>query len=805
MLKNYLKIAFRNNLRNKVYSFISIAGLAVGMAACIVILLYVHYEFSFDKFNKDYRRIYRVAQDLKWSGKKMETAITPAKLGPALKESFPEVRNYERIYDLNLQRVVVRYRSKAHYTRDFIFADTGFFSFFGYHLVEGSTSQALSAPFSVVITQSMARKYFGQEDPIGKRVQLAIWNQAFDFTITGVAEDAPSNSSLQYQFVASFSTFYQGWWKNWSGVDYWGSSNFYTYVLLNGKEEIRTLDVKLPAFLNGLPGYREETGDMHASLVFQPLKDIHLYSRLEFDLPSDVNAGTLYILSAIAIFLLVIACVNFMNLSTARYVKRAKEIGVRKVMGAARTQLVRQFLGESMIISVIATAVAIMLVEILLPLTRDLTGNELHLSLLHGWEAPVTLGLIAISTGILAGLYPALFLSSFHPTSVLKNSMGPGGRAGLIRKGLVVFQFTISIALIISALSVERQLNYVQDFPLGFDKENIVVVPLFAPLFKEDAVSRFEVYRSEIESNPNVLSVTAASEYPGNMIMRTTLGITGEQSGKIWTNIVAVDSNYLETLKASMASGTTFSQSHTRGGVVINQSAQRELGLANPIGKELVTGWDGVHGQIIGVTKDFNFESLFTRSSPLTMVVDPEQFRYLICRIAPRDYLSTLKFLEAKWKEVYPGVPFDYSFLNADLNKLYVSEAKFGSRMNVFSGLAVMIACLGLFGLSSFSVEERTKEIGVRKVLGASVPQMALMLMKDFAGLVLLANVIAWPLAYYAMNKWLQDFAYRVNMTIWIFLIAAAIVFVIAMVTISFKAVKAAVANPAQSLRYEWY
>ncbi len=439
MLRNYFRIALRNLLRNRLFSLINILGLAVGIASCIVILLYVRYELSFDKFSKNYNLIYRVAQKLEWSGKKMEIAITPAKLGPALKENFPEVKDYERIYDLNLQREVVRYGDKAYYTKEFIFADTGFFNFFGYHLAEGSATRALSAPFSVVITQAMARKYFGQEDPIGKRVQLAIWNQTFDFTITGVAEDAPSNSSLQYQFIASFSTFYHGWWKNWSGVDYWGSSNFYTYVLLNGREAVRTLDLKLPGLLNGIPGYRKETGGMHASLILQPIRDIHLYSRLESDLPSDVGAGTLYILSAIAIFLLVIACVNFMNLSTARYTKRAREIGVRKVMGAARGQLVRQFLGESMVMSFVATALAVELVEILLPLMSGLTGNELHLSLPRGVEMPVIIVLVVISTGLLAGLYPALFLSSFHPTSVLKNSVGHGGRAGLIRKGLVVF------------------------------------------------------------------------------------------------------------------------------------------------------------------------------------------------------------------------------------------------------------------------------------------------------------------------------------------------------------------------------
>lgn len=803
MISNYFKIAFRGLLRNKTFSVINILGLAVGIASCILILLYVQYEFSFDKFNKNYSQIYRVTQNLKWSGKKMEIAITPAKLGPALKENFPEVTGYERIYDLNFQREVVRYKNEAYYTREFIFADGGFFNFFGYHLIEGSASQALLDPFSVVITQSMARKYFGHADPIGKTVQLAIWNQTFDFTITGVAEDAPSNSSLQYEFIASFSTFYQGWWKNWSGVDYWGSSNFYTYVLLNGKKNARTLDLKLPGFLNGLPGYREETGDMQASLFFQPLRDIHLYSHREFDLPSDVNVGTLYILSAIALFVLLIACVNFMNLSTARYMKRAKEIGVRKVMGAARSQLVRQFLCESIIISLVATAVAIMFVEILLPLTRNLTGTELDLSFLGGITAPVALILIVIFTGLLAGLYPALFLSSFHPTSILKNSVGPSGGNSLIRKGLVVFQFTISIGLIISALLVEKQLSYVQNFHIGFDKDNMVVVPLFAPLFKEDAVNRFGVYRSEIESNPNVLAVTGASEYPGNMIMRTTLEITGKESRKIWTNIVAVDSNYLETLDVSMASGSAFSQSHTRGGLIINRSAQRELGLANPIGKELVTGWNGVRGPIIGVARDFNFESLLSKSSPLAMVVDPEQFRYLICRIAPRDYASTLKFLEVKWKKIYPGTPFDYSFLNTDLNKLYVSEAKFGSMINIFSGLAVIIACLGLFGLSSFSVEERTKEIGIRKVLGASVPGIVRLLSKEFLGVVLLANVIAWPVAYYFMRRWLQVFAYRTDMSIWIFISAGGIALLVAAATVSMRTIKAATANPIRCLRYE--
>ena len=803
MLENYFRIAFRNLLRNKTFSAINILGLSIGIASCLMILLYVQHEFSFDRSGKNYERTFRVAQDISWSGKKMEIAITPAKLGPALKDNLPEIAKYERVYDLNFQRESVGYKDKSYFTTQFIFADTSFFNFFGYHLAEGDGGRALTAPYSVVITRSMAKKFFGPVDPIGKIIRLTNWDETSEFTVTGVAEDAPSNSSLQFEFIASFSTLYQGWWKNWSGVDYWGSSNFYTYVSLNPRQSVRSLESKLPALLNNLPGYREETGKMHSSLFFQPIKDIHLFSHLDFDLPSDVNADALYILSGIAFFLLLIACVNFMNLSTARYMKRTKEIGVRKVMGAGRIQLARQFLGESIIMSLVATAAAITFVEILLPFSRNLTGVRLSLSQIPETEAAAVLIVVALATGILAGFYPATFLSSLEPTSVLKNSLSSHGGASSIRKGLVIFQFTISIALIISALLVQKQLKYIQNYYPGFNKNNLVVIPLFAPLFKGEAVSRFEVYRTEIEKDPNVLAVTGASEYPGDMMQRTTVHVAGNEAGKIWMNIVAVDSNYLATLGVKLASGMTFSQSHVRSGLIINESAQRALGIKDPNGKELITGWNGVHGQIVGVINDFNFESLRTKAGPIALVVDPEQFRCLICRIAPHGYASTLKFLGAKWKSIYPEVPFDYSFLDADLGRLYVKEERFGGLASVFSGLSIFVASLGLFGLASFSVEQRTKELGIRKVLGASVPGILTLVFKEYLGLIAFANLVAWPIAYYFADKWLQNFAYRTNISLLIFVASGALALLIALVTVSSHAIKAATANPVEALRYE--
>lgn len=491
-----------------------------------------------------------------------------------------------------------------------------------------------------------------------------------------------------------------------------------------------------------------------------------------------------------------------MNLSTAKYIKRSKEIGVRKVLGAERGQLMRQFFGESLITSAMAAAVSVALIELLIPYTKSFTGTNLSLHLFS--PAVITLALVAIVilTALISGTYPALFLSSLNPVSISRKTRGAAGLGGSVLKTLVVLQYTISIALIISAIVVHNQLGFVQNASLGFDKNDLVVIPL-SQFTSREAIDRFNVYRTEVESDPKIIATTAAYGYPGNMAMGTGFQVTGRNTRSIEMNWDPVDSNYLELLGARMERGTTFSKSHPQRACIINEAAVRAFGIRNPIGRELHVGW-GFTSRIIGVVKDFNYESLRNKVSPLVLMSDmPGQFRYLICKISPRDYKQTLGFLKKKWDEVYQGIPFGYSFLDADLGRMYISDDRFGGTVNVFAGMAIVIACLGLSGLASFSVEERTKEIGIRKVLGASVPGIVELLSNDFMKWVLLANVIAWPTAYYFMLRWLDEFAYRTDLSAWVFLLGGGLAFVIATATVSLQAVKVATANPVEALRYE--
>ncbi len=805
MLKNYFKIAFRNLLRNKTVSAINVLGLAIGIASCILILLYVQYEFSFDKFNKNYNRIYRTASEISFSGRTIKAAVSSDKLGPALKENIPGVENYARIFDIGvIARQLVRFQNRSFYTRGFMFVDSSFFSIFSYKLLEGNSSSALSVPYSIVITKSAALEYFGDRDPVGQMLQLQQGDTTFNFTVTGVAADPPSNSSLQFQFLGSFSTLYTNWWAQDFSISKWGAMNFYTFILLSDNYSEGNLKAELASFTKRHLQGNPELDGMNISIILQSLRDIHLFSHLDFDFPSNINPQPLYILSAIALFLLFLACVNFMNLSTAKYVKRSKEVSVRKVLGAERAQLILQFLGESLITSFLATLIGLGLVELLAPYAHALTGVGLGFHPLNGGAIAIGFVAATVVTGLLAGIYPALFLSSLEPLSIFKRTIKSVNLGDAVRKFLVAFQFTVSIALIICAIVVRNQLSYIQDSNLGFNKDNLVVISLCRPLWHADEISRFDAYRTEITRNANVISTTASYGYPGGIFMKTGFQTSGKDSKVMVMNWIPVDSDFINVLDLHMKAGVPFSQAHTQYGMIINESAQRELGLDKPIGQELVTHNGLGNCKIVGVVRDFNYQSLRNKIDPLVIFDGKEsQYQFLICKIDPRNYQATLNFLGEKWHEFYPGYSFDYSFLDADLAKLYVNDGRFGGAVNGFAGLAILIACLGLFGLASFGVEERTKEVGIRKVLGASVTGIIRLLSSEFVKLVLVANLIAWPLAYYVMTRWLQGFAYRTAIGIWIFILAGAIALAVALITVGAHAVKAATANPVDSLRYE--
>lgn len=801
MVKNYFKVAFRNLVRNKTYSVINILGLAVGIASCIVILLYVQYEFSFDRFNSNYRHIYRVCTDVDWFGKKMTTAMTPSNLGPALKENFPGVANYVRIDDQRAMTEIIKVNDESYSQRGFIFADPSFFSVFSFHLLRGNPSLVLSEPFSIVLTKTMSEQYFGRADPLGKTIEIVKSDgNTVTLTVTGVAADPPSNSTIQFQSIVSFNTLYSKEW-DFQGIGSWYEMNFATYILLGRGHSAMNIESKLPAFLQRVIPDRETNGEFRTSLFLQPLQDIHLYSHFSFQDPSVGEVGRLYTFSAIALFLFLIACVNFMNLSTARYTKRAKEIGVRKAIGAGRMRLVAQFLAESILMSLAAVSIAVVLVELSLPFMKNVLGVHLRFYLISVAATPLVLLAIAVIAGLFAGAYPSLFLSSFRAASILKNTLRTSHSGSLIRKSLVVFQFSISIALIVATILALRQLGYIRNANLGFDKNDVVVIPVI----NKQAADRTSVYEAEVRRSPEVVAVSAASVYPGVLSETSVYRTTGADARNVWLNTIYADSSYLKTLGIQMKEGGMPALPPSPHDVVINKVAQKELGLKDAVGRELILGTSngGEKLRIVGVIRDYNFQSLHNKIGPLLIRISPPSFGYILCRTSSRDFRTTLAFLKKEWAKINPDVPFDYSFLGEDINELYVSNMRFGSAIDIFSALAVVIACLGLFGLSTFSVEERTKEIGVRKVLGAPVTGIVGLLSKEFLGVVSLGNIIAWPVAYYFMQRWLQIFAYRTEMSIWIFLSAGLIALLVAVATVSVRAIRAATANPVESLRYE--
>ena len=798
MLKNYFKIAFRNIFQNKIYSTINIAGLSIGIASCIIILLYIQNEFSYDKFNNNYENIYRIGTNTSVYGKTLTSPITPATLGPALKENFHDVFSYNRVYYLSPMKQIFKYNNnESFYENGLIYSDSNFFNFFSFHLLEGNKAHVLSNPFTIVITKSIAEKYFSHQDPIGKVIQLVRWNgKAFNFKVTGVASDPPSNSNLQFKFIASFSSLYTKEF-NYRGINGWNEMSFFTYVLLSGNSTVENLEAKFPAFLNLQPESKEISKARGLSFFLQPIEDIHLFSHFDFLMTTDIDAESLYTLSVIAVFLLLIAIINFVNLSTARYTKRTKEVGIRKVMGAARIQLIRQFIAESILMSILASIIAVILVELTIPFTKDLMGVELKFYLINETSTSLVLFLSAIIIGILAGIYPAFFLTSFKLDSILRNKFKLTTTGSIIRKGMVAFQFTISIALIACTILVQRQIKYMEDTNLGFNKNDVVLIPLI----NIETANRANIYCTEVEKNPNILMTSVASSFPGEINMKSTFRINGPESKDVQMWKVYIDPEYLRLLDLKIEKGSIHELPKENGEILINEAAQTELGLKDAIGKVLLRGKEKL--RIAAIIKDYNFQSLRDKISPLVLQITSTTSGVILCKVRPKNYSSTISFLEKKWEEVNKDIPFEYSFLDNDISKLYLKESKFGRIVNTFSGLAIIVACLGLLGLSMFSIEQRRKELGVRKVLGASIPGIIKLVTKEFIIIVLISNIIAWPIAYYFMKNWLNNFAYHINISWWVFILAGGIALMIAIVTVGVQAVKAATANPVKSLRYE--
>ncbi len=803
MIKNYLKIALRNLLKFKAYSFINVLGLAIGIAACMMILLYINDELSYDKFNTKADQIYRVHTDGKLAGHEINIAFSPQPLGETLVQDYPEVIQYTRL--MPNRTMLIRYKDNVFNESNFFWADSTIFDVFTIPFIEGDPKTALTQPHTVVLTEKLAKKYFGKEDPMDKIMKF---EDGTPYTVKGVVKNCPENAHFHYDMFASIASL------GMRDTKFWINNNFYTYILLKKGVPGSELAAKLPEFARKYAGpqLKELFGASYEDLQksgnayefhMQPLTSIHLHSHLDYELEPNSDIKYIYIFSIIALFILLIACINFMNLSTARSTLRSKEVGMRKVLGSNKSQLIKQFLAESILMTFIAVLVAVVLVEVFLPSFDHLAGKDLSISYFNNWLTIPLLFLTVLVVGLLAGSYPAFFLSSFKPVTVLKGKYNNSGSAWL-RSGLVVFQFAISIILFIGTFVVYGQLKYVQQTNLGFDKDHVLVIQRAWALEKNA-----DTFKNELKNNTHIVSASNADNIPGRIFGQTVFKPEGSQSPQQYIlAIMSTGYDFAKTMKLKLLEGRYFSLENPTDSdaVVLNESAVKLMGIKNPLGKRIMypgrTPEDNFL-TIIGVLKDFHFESLHQKIRPLVITLDRGQTAYLPVRISPTDVQGSVAFIEKEWKKFVPNKPFEYFFLNDDFNKLYQSEQKTGEIFTAFSVLAIFIACLGLFGLAAFTAERRTKEIGIRKVMGASIPGIVILLSKEFTKWVLLANIIAWPVAYYFMNNWLQNFAYRINPGLGTFLLSGVIALFIALITVSFQAVKVAVANPVNALRSE--
>jgi putative ABC transport system permease protein len=788
MIANYIKTAFRNFRKYKGYSFINIAGLAVGITCCILILLWVFDELSFDRFHAKTDRLFRVVEEQTYAGDVIsKVAVTPAPLAPALIEEFPEIIAAFRYS--TAPRFLVRYEDHSFYESGLGMADPAIWTMMSFRLVQGDPETVFTPINSIVLSESMAEKYFGSEDPIGKVLRLE--NQ-FDLIVKGVMTDIPTNSHLQFDFVMPFVLLEFGGQR----LDLWGNNSYYTYVELTEAADPELVSEKIRDFIE------KHNPESNTTLHLQNLRRIHLDPDYVADNAGHGDIRYIVIFSLTAFLVLVIACLNFMNLATARSGNRAREVGMRKVTGAFRTDILRQFLSESVLYALAAFVLAIGMVLLLLPSFSILSGKDLALNFSGEGFVYVSLLGIVILAGVGSGLYPALFLSGFNPVQVLRTKSFTGPQGRLFRRILVVFQFALSIGLIIVSLTVQGQLNFIRSKSLGFNRNNVITMR-----FGVQTAQFYEAFKRSVQNEPSILGVTSASQLPTNMLNSTTSVSWPEKNpdDDVLFHTVTVTHDYFETLQMEMAEGRSFSReypSDEEQAYILNQAAARVLGVESPLDKPF-TLW-GEDGIVIGIVKDFHFKSLSAPVEPLVIRLRPvEPYTFLLIRIKEGDIPGTLQRISSAWEKVSPTFPFDYSFLDESFNQLYLAEQRLGTLFGAFTILAIIIACLGLLGLASFMAEKRTKEIGIRKVLGASILNITALLSKEFVVLVLTANIVAWPVAWFVMKRWLQNYAYNTGLNPLLFIGASIAALIFALMTVSFQAVRAASAEPVHSLRHE--
>jgi putative ABC transport system permease protein len=809
MIRNYLKIAFRNITRYKFTAFINIFGLTIGLTSCLLIFTFILHETAYDQYQPNAGRVYRVTRSFnnaETGAVSLNLSTVAPPFGPLLKNDFGEIENMTRL--LQNGATSVRYEDKILTEQNVYYADDKLFDFFHVDVLKGNPQKALSDPFSIMMTNEVAKKYFGTEEAMDKIIRINLGNY-FNFKVTGIYKPFPSNTHFHPDIMLSFNTLNDTLIYGAKNLKTnWGNNSFFTYIRLPEKYNPQKLEAQFPAFLDR---HMNEGGPYKTSkwtaLSLQKLTDIHLRSHTDYEAEENGDIKRVYIFSAIALFILLIACINYMNLSTARSTLRAREIGIRKVVGAERKEIMIQFLSESVLVSWIAMLFAFALTWLLIPWLNKISGQHLDIDILLKGRIIISLLAVPFVVGILSGLYPSIFMSSFQPVKVLKGFLKIGRRNISFRQALVTFQFAISIILIICTAVVFDQMKYMQRKSLGFDKEHVVTLP-----YASELDNKYDAFRTEILLNSNIKNVGRSSRIPTGRLL-DAMGarmMAGDSMAPVNADIkfVSADENFISTYGVKVVAGRGFSRDFglDTSSFLINEAAARVLGFKSnedAIGKRF--GYGSRNGKLVGVFNDFHFESMHQKIVPLVLLVPRDAGNYgrISIKIAGSDLPSALAHIESAWKKFLPEEPYQYTFLDENFSRLYEAEERQKTLFTLFACLAIFIACLGLFGLSAFAISQRIKEIGIRKVLGASINTIVALLSKDFLKLVVFAAIIAFPIAWFAMSKWLQDFAYRITIPWWSFLLAGIIAALIAFITISFQAIKAAIANPVKSLKTE--
>jgi putative ABC transport system permease protein len=804
MFKNYLKTAFRNLGKNKLYSGINIIGLTVGLTACLLIGVFISHELSYDKFNKYAEKIVRVTMEYSNAGTVNTTATTGTKVGPQFKRTFPAVEEYARTF---ISHGIIKYGEKTFDEQRILFADQPLFKIFSFHLIEGNAATVLDAPDKIVLTKSMVEKYFGKvSDSYRNAINKTITAFGKDLTVSGICEDAPQNSQIKFDFVTQFLNL-----GNNVKIEKWWEANWITYLLIRDKKDIPQLQQQVAAYMktNEVRTEARLEGNNYLTYHLEPLKTVHLKSSLAGFEPNG-NMSYIYMFAVIALLILIIASANYTNLATAQSTGRGNEIGMRKVLGASKKQVFFQFIGESTFITFLSAAIALSLGIFLIPYFNNITGKEFTSEVLLQPVPIISLAVFAVVVSFLAGFYPAMILSGTKILGVLKKGFRITGGSGTLRKSLIVIQFTISVFLIIYTAIILQQMNFMQTKNLGYDKEHIAVLPIGGNMKKD-----FLSIKEAISQVPGVEAITAAYETPEFVEWGDGITVTDEKGKKdISLNAMPVDLDFTKTLKMQLLAGRDFQQSdfammdtandyaNFQQPYIINESLAKKIGWTaeQAIGKKIEKGYAG---PVVGVVKDFNFSSLREPIGPMLIFLGRDFSRTFMVRINEKDMRPTLGRLEMMWKQRIPDRPFTYHFLDDDYNKLYVGEQRSSTLFTVAATLAIMLACLGLFGLAAFTTVQRTKEIDIRRVLGANITSITLLIARNFLLMIGIAILIAIPLAWYAGNKWLQDFAFRISVQGWVFIAASVATILIALATVGFHSVRSALINPVKSLRTE--